>query len=104
MKMWSAGAVTVSRGAYKWDKINLMLIHYKRRKYWTKKNINGKYAMMSLGKLSKNKKMIEVRSKIKNIEMAIINTLQLVARKNVIEMSSDIINYNSNCHCGLQFN
>jgi hypothetical protein len=33
--------------------------------------------------------------------MAMINTLQLAARKNLIEMSSDVINYNSNCHSGL---
>jgi hypothetical protein len=37
----------------------------------------------------------------KKIEMAMINTLQLAARKNVIQMSSDVINYNSNCHSGL---
>jgi hypothetical protein len=30
-----------------------------------------------------------------------INTLQLAARKNVIQMSSGVINYNSNCHSGL---
>jgi hypothetical protein len=30
-----------------------------------------------------------------------INTLQLAARKNLIKMSSDVINYNSNCHSGL---
>jgi hypothetical protein len=30
-----------------------------------------------------------------------INTLQLAARKNLIQMSSDVINYNSNCHSGL---
>jgi hypothetical protein len=41
-----------------------------------------------------------VRSKIKKIEMAMINTLQLAARKNLIQMSSDVINYNSNCHSG----
>jgi hypothetical protein len=41
------------------------------------------------------------RSKIKKIEMAMINTLQLAARKNLIQMSSDVINYNSNCHSGL---
>jgi hypothetical protein len=29
------------------------------------------------------------------------NTLQLAARKNLIQMSSDVINYNSNCHSGL---
>jgi hypothetical protein len=39
--------------------------------------------------------------KIKKIEMAMINTLQLAARKNLIQMSSDVINYNSNCHSGL---
>jgi hypothetical protein len=33
--------------------------------------------------------------------MAMINTLQLAARKNLIKMSSDVINYNSNCHSGL---
>jgi hypothetical protein len=32
--------------------------------------------------------------------MAIINTLQLAARKNLIQMLSDVINYNSNCHSG----
>jgi hypothetical protein len=42
-----------------------------------------------------------VRSKIKKIDLAMINTLQLAARKNVIQMSSDVINYNSNCHSGL---
>jgi hypothetical protein len=30
-----------------------------------------------------------------------IHTLQLAARKNLIQMSSDVINYNSNCHFGL---
>jgi hypothetical protein len=30
-----------------------------------------------------------------------IDTLQLAARKNVIQMSSDVINYNSKCHSGL---
>jgi hypothetical protein len=30
-----------------------------------------------------------------------INTLQLAARKNLIQMSSDVINYNSNCHSRL---
>jgi hypothetical protein len=30
-----------------------------------------------------------------------INTLQLVARKNLIQISSDVINYTSNCHSGL---
>jgi hypothetical protein len=30
-----------------------------------------------------------------------INTLQLAARKNLIQMSSDVINYNSNCHSGV---
>jgi hypothetical protein len=29
--------------------------------------------------------------------MAMINTLQLAARKNLIQMSSHVINYNSNC-------
>jgi hypothetical protein len=33
--------------------------------------------------------------------MAMINTLQLAARKNLIQMSSDVINYNNNCHFGL---
>jgi hypothetical protein len=33
--------------------------------------------------------------------MAMINTLQLAARKNLIQMSSDVINYDSNCHSGL---
>jgi hypothetical protein len=33
--------------------------------------------------------------------MAMINTLQLAARTNLIQMSSDVINYNSNCHSGL---
>jgi hypothetical protein len=33
--------------------------------------------------------------------MAMINTLQLAARKNLIQMSSDVINYNSNCRFGL---
>jgi hypothetical protein len=33
--------------------------------------------------------------------MAIINTFQLAARKNLIQMSSDVINYNSNCHSGI---
>jgi hypothetical protein len=32
--------------------------------------------------------------------MAMIKTLQLAARKNLIQMSSDVINYNSNCHSG----
>jgi hypothetical protein len=31
-----------------------------------------------------------------------INTLQLTARKNLIQMSSDVINYNSNCHSEFQ--
>jgi hypothetical protein len=30
-----------------------------------------------------------------------INTLQSAARKNLIQISSDVINYNSNCHSGL---
>jgi hypothetical protein len=30
-----------------------------------------------------------------------INTLQLAARKNLIQMSSDVTNCNSNCHFGL---
>jgi hypothetical protein len=38
---------------------------------------------------------------MKKIEMAMINTLQLAARKNLIQMSSDVINYNSNCHSRL---
>jgi hypothetical protein len=34
--------------------------------------------------------------------MAMINnSLQLAARNNVIQMSSDVINYDSNCHSGL---
>jgi hypothetical protein len=33
--------------------------------------------------------------------MAMINTLQLAARKNLIQMSSAVINYNSNCHFGV---
>jgi hypothetical protein len=33
--------------------------------------------------------------------MAMINTLQLTARKNLIQISSDVISYNSNCHSGL---
>jgi hypothetical protein len=33
--------------------------------------------------------------------MAMINTLQLAARKNLVQMLSDVINYNSNCHPGL---
>jgi hypothetical protein len=33
--------------------------------------------------------------------MAMINTLQLAARTNLIQMSSDVINYNSTCHFGL---
>jgi hypothetical protein len=32
----------------------------------------------------------------KKIEMALINILQLAARKNLIQMSSDVINYNNN--------
>jgi hypothetical protein len=39
-----------------------------------------------------------VRSKIKK---KLINTLQLAARKNLIQMSADVINYNSNCLSGL---
>jgi hypothetical protein len=42
-----------------------------------------------------------VLSKVKIIEMAMINTLQLEARKNLFQMSSDVVNYNSNCHSGL---
>jgi hypothetical protein len=42
-----------------------------------------------------------VRSKIKKIGRAMINTLQLAARKNVIQVASGVINYNSNCHSGL---
>jgi hypothetical protein len=44
-----------------------------------------------------------VRSKIKKIETAMITRLQLAARKNLIQMSSDVINYNynSNCHSGV---
>jgi hypothetical protein len=37
----------------------------------------------------------------KKIEMVMINTLQLAARKTLIQMSSGVINYNSNCHSGL---
>jgi hypothetical protein len=33
--------------------------------------------------------------------MAMINTLQLAAGKKLIQMSSDVINYNSNVHSGL---
>jgi hypothetical protein len=33
-----------------------------------------------------------------------INTLQLAARKNLVQMSSDAINYNSNCHSRLTNN
>jgi hypothetical protein len=33
--------------------------------------------------------------------MAMTNTFQLAARKNLIQMSSDVINYNSNCHSEL---
>jgi hypothetical protein len=33
--------------------------------------------------------------------MAMINTLQLAARKNLIQMSTDVIIYNNNCHSGL---
>jgi hypothetical protein len=33
--------------------------------------------------------------------MAMINTLQLAARKNLIQMSSDVISYNSNTYSGL---
>jgi hypothetical protein len=33
--------------------------------------------------------------------MAMINTLQLAERKNLIQMLSDVINYNSNCHSRL---
>jgi hypothetical protein len=36
--------------------------------------------------------------------MAVINTLQLAACKNLIQMSSDVINYNGNCHSGLSNN
>jgi hypothetical protein len=32
-----------------------------------------------------------VQSKIKKIETAVINTLQLATRKNLIQMSSDVI-------------
>jgi hypothetical protein len=38
---------------------------------------------------------------IKKTEMAMINTLQLAARKNLIQMSSDVISYNSNTYSGL---
>jgi hypothetical protein len=37
-----------------------------------------------------------VRSEIKKNKMAVINTLQLAARKNLIQMSSDVTNYNYN--------
>jgi hypothetical protein len=33
--------------------------------------------------------------------MAMIITLQLATRKSLIQMSSDVINYNSNCHSRL---
>jgi hypothetical protein len=39
--------------------------------------------------------------KNKKIEMAMINTLQLAARKNLIQMSSDGINYSRNCYSGV---
>jgi hypothetical protein len=38
---------------------------------------------------------------MKKIETAVINTFLLAARKNLIQMSSNIINYNSNCHSEL---
>jgi hypothetical protein len=39
---------------------------------------------------------------IKKTEMAMINTLQLaVSSKNLIQMSSDVISYNSNTYSGL---
>jgi hypothetical protein len=48
-------------------------------------------------------KMLLEQEKIKKIERAMINTLQLATRKNLIQMSSDVI-YNSNCHyCLLKF-
>jgi hypothetical protein len=42
-------------------------------------------------------KMLLEQEKIKKIERAVINTLQLATRKNLIQMSPDVI-YNSNCH------
>jgi hypothetical protein len=47
------------------------------------------------------KRLIYRAIKNKKIEMAMINTLQLAARKNLIQMSSDGINYNRNCHSGV---
>jgi hypothetical protein len=38
-----------------------------------------------------------MRSKIKKIQRSVINTLQLATRKNVIQMSSDVITM-ENCH------
>jgi hypothetical protein len=38
-----------------------------------------------------------MRSKIKKIQRPVINTLQLATRKNVIQMSSDVITM-ENCH------
>jgi hypothetical protein len=38
-----------------------------------------------------------MRSKIKKIQRSVSNTLQLVTRKNVIQMSSDVITM-ENCH------
>jgi hypothetical protein len=52
---------------------------------------------ISRGQLTNTTKKIQN----KKIEMAMINTLQLVARKNLIQISSDVINYTSNCHSGL---
>jgi hypothetical protein len=47
------------------------------------------------------KRLIYRAIKNKKIEMAMINTLQLAARKNLIQMSSDGINYSRNCHFGV---
>jgi hypothetical protein len=38
-----------------------------------------------------------MRSKIKKIQRSVSNTLQLATRKNVIQMSSDVITM-ENCH------
>jgi hypothetical protein len=45
------------------------------------------------------KRLIYRAIKNKKIEMAMINTLQLAARKNLVQMSSGI--NNSNCHSGV---
>jgi hypothetical protein len=47
------------------------------------------------------KRLIYRAIKNKKIEMAMINTLQLAARKNLIQMSSDGINYNRNYYSGV---